>query len=51
MADWIEEGAGIPYGVTIREATTEMITMLKKHCKPVSKIRMPKKKKPAGGSY
>ena len=35
MADWIEEGAGIPYGVTIREATTVMITLLKEHCKQV----------------
>ena len=35
MADWIEEGAGISYGVTIREATTVMITLLKEHCKHV----------------
>ena len=35
MADWIEEGAGIPYAVTIREATTVMITLLKGHCKQV----------------
>ena len=35
MAHWIKEGDGSPYGVTIREATTVMITLLKEHCKQV----------------
>ena len=35
MADSIEEGAGISYGFTIREATRAMITLFKEHCKQV----------------
>ena len=35
MADWLEEGADIPHGITICEATNTMVAELKQHCKDV----------------
>ena len=36
MADWLEEGADSPHGITICEATNRMVAELKQHCKDVA---------------
>ena len=35
MADWLEEEADIPQGITICEATNRLVAVLKQHCKDV----------------